>query len=170
MIRRALILSATALLPIGLGLAACAGQTPQQVAVDIANLAAAARADLPLLGAALGISPSVVASVGVYVGDLQAVASALSGGTLPAGNAVQQAYGYLQDIVHVAALLPAGTLPAAWVQFLAAGVALFPALAALAGVSLPAGAAPASARFAATLPAMSAAQARMVLAAQAVRG
>jgi hypothetical protein len=161
MIRRAFLLGAS-----GAGLAACTTASVDAglatAASDVATIAAALPAVLTQLGTLSipGLTPAIVATVGVAVSGIQTVASALSGAATAAAAQplVAKVETYVNGIVTALAGLP---LPPPISTALTAASILLPVIEAAIGlVTTPA---PAAARMAASAPSMSPAQARLIL-------
>ena len=110
MLRRRALLSSVAVVP----LAGCAGQTVESVLATVLNdmvlLANALKSVLASLGTANipGLTPSILATVGGYVGEVQSAAASLS--TVPTAAAaqptLQKIESYLNSTVAVLAGLP----------------------------------------------------------------
>ena len=142
---RRLLIGAASVIP--LGLAGCAGQTPNQILTDIGNIGAA-------LGNALAKVPTDVVPATMMTKlrlidtDIVAAVAQVQSGALPRGTALQQAFGWVNEAITVAAgvPIPPGLPPqlvAAWTavsMVLGAAQVVLPELAAAAGVPLPAAA------------------------------
>lgn len=157
--RRHLLTAASAIVPAAL-LAGCAtGKTASQVTAQVLtdiNLEASGLANaLPLLTAAKGISAAIVSKAQAIIARIQVAAASMTA-TVTSAQAQATVTQIETDVNAVVALLAGMPLPPAISGVLQAAVVLLPLIEAGVGLAVPVGATPS---------AMSAAQARMVLAA-----
>ena len=157
--RRNLLTAAAVIAPAAL-LAGCAtGQTASQVTAQVLtdiNLEASGLANaLPLLTAAKGIPAAIVAKAQAIIARIQVAAASMSA-QVTSAQAQATVTQIETDVNAVVGLLAGMPLPPAISGVLQAAVVLLPLIEAGVGLAVPVGAAPS---------AMSAAQARMVLAA-----
>jgi|SRR5579883_768902 len=143
MLRRHLLVS-TALVPVVLAMEGCNGATPQQVAqqavADVKLIASGLAGALPSLGAAVGISPATVATVGGIVSRIQSVADGVgqAASNLDAQPLIRQ----LEQLLNAAVAALAGlALPPPFGPALTAATVLLPVIESLVGLALPATAA-----------------------------
>jgi len=140
---RRLLLGAASVVP--LALAGCAGQTPSEILTDIANIGAAFGNALTKVPADV-VAPAVVTKLRRIDADIVAAVAKVRSGALPSGTALQQTLGWVNEAITVAAgvPIPPGLPPqlaATWTSVsmvLGAAQVVLPALAAAAGVPLPA--------------------------------
>jgi hypothetical protein len=163
--RRTLLLGACAMAAT---LAGCASTTPAQIVTDLNNLAAAFTNDAALLAPSLGIPQATLDTIDAAVKAIAGIAGSVATSVTMAPVGIQGIFTDVEAIVAAAAPY-ASLLPGPWTAAIAAAEVLLPALAALVGAVLPTAAADAmlTAKFRASLPRPTVAEAEAVLAGQA---
>jgi hypothetical protein len=136
--KRRTILSIAALAP----LAACAGQTPSQIAAEVVSdaglIASGFTAEMPLITALTGVPAATLATFSGYLSSAIAVAKSVSADltVTAAVPLVQQIGTYVSDALALATTAPLnGLLPPGVLPVLEAASALLPVLEAAVGMA-----------------------------------